>query len=248
MAQKHLLLIHGFLEDATMWNALPPKTFSRSVKIHTPELLGHGTRPMINNPGIKDYAVDILSQLQIPTEDAVVVVGHSMGGYVAIEVMKLLGESAHALCLFHSTGREDSETKKADRLRAFDAATQNKELYNRTVITSLFHEKKKEVLREQIENNIAIANRMSVEAITSSIMAMRDRQDHIETLKQRSYPLFYFLGDNDSRLPLTEMMEEINQLPGCVYEIAENTGHMGHMECPVEVALFLQRIVRAEMG
>lgn len=248
MAQKHLVLIHGFLEDASMWNALPPKTFSRSVKIHTPELAGHGNRPMVSNPTIRDYATDIVAQLPISPEDAVVVAGHSMGGYVAVEVMKLLGNSAHALCFLHSTGRADSEAKQADRLRAAEAATQNKELYTRTMITSLFHEKKKEMLRDAIENNISIANRMTTEAITSAILAMRIRPDQIQTLQERSYPLYYFLGDHDSRLPLDEMKEELNQLPGSVYEIAEKTGHMGHMECPGEVALFLQRIVRAEMG
>ena len=248
MAQKHLILIHGFLEDASMWNVLPPKTLSRNIQIHTPELAGHGNRLALNHADIPAFAKDIVNQLTIASEDTAVVVGHSMGGYVAIEVMKLLKASARALCLMHSTAREDTEIKKADRLRAIEAVTHNKTLYTRTMITSLFHEKKRELLRDAIENNIAIANRMEVEAITSAITAMRNRPDQLGNLRDRSYPLYYFLGDGDSRLPLDEMNEEMRQLPGCVAEIAEKTGHMGHLECPGAVALFLQRIVRAELG
>ena len=46
-----------------------------------------------------------------------VVVGHSMGGYVALEMLRKYPEAFAGLVLFHSTPNPDSEKKREDRLR-----------------------------------------------------------------------------------------------------------------------------------
>ncbi|MFN0031454.1 MAG: alpha/beta fold hydrolase [Flavobacteriales bacterium] len=248
MAKKHLLLIHGFLENAAMWQPITSRISAKNYKILTPELAGHGKRTMINGKiTIAKFAADIYEQLNWKKGDRAIVIGHSMGGYVAIELCKLLGEDVSASCLFHSTAMTDSEVKRADRQRAIDAAVANQSLYIRTVITSLFAEKKRVKLREQIEQNIADANAMKLDAITASISAMRERETQIEFLQQRHFPLYYFLGTEDARLPLQDMKTELDMLKGAVSEIAEKTGHMGHFECPQQAADFIQRIIRADM-
>jgi pimeloyl-ACP methyl ester carboxylesterase len=57
--------------------------------------------------------------------------------------------------------------------------------------------------------------------------------------------MFYFLGDNDSSLTNDTMLEETSQLPGAAVLIAQNTGHMGHIECPQLAGEYIQRILRS---
>jgi pimeloyl-ACP methyl ester carboxylesterase len=248
MTKKHVVFIHGFLENAHMWQHILGKISKQKLHIHTPELAGHGLRQHNDQiTSITDYAHDILQQIHIPEDEKVILIGHSMGGYTAIELCKLLGNKVSGLCLLHSTATADSSEKKEARLRAIEAVQQNKALYNRTVIVSLFAEKKREQLRTQIEQSIEDANAMDTNAIVQALHSMRNRADNVAFLKQRSFPLFYFLGTEDSRLPISELQAELELLPGAVASIAENTGHMGHMECTDLVAEFIQRIIRADL-
>ncbi len=248
MTKKHVVFIHGFLENAHMWQHILGKISKQKLHIHTPELAGHGLRPHNDQiTSIADYAHDILEQIHIPDGEKAILIGHSMSGYTALELAKLLGDKVSGLCLLHSTATADNAEKKEARLRAIEAVQQNKALYNRTVIVSLFAEKKREQLREHIEKNIADANAMDTNAIVQALHSMRNRADNVEFLKQRSFPLFYFLGTEDSRLPISELKAELELLPGAVASIAENTGHMGHMECTDLVAEFIQRIIRADL-
>ncbi len=248
MSQKHIVFIHGFLENASMWKHVLGHLSKKEFAIHTVELAGHGTRGLLNtNATMADFAKDIYQQIEKKKGEKTMLIGHSMGGYAALELCKLLGHDVSSLCMFHSTARADSIEKKEARDRAIEAVKKNKSLYTRTMISSLFSEKNKTNLRSQIEKNIVVANAIETAAIINSLNAMRNRNDHLNWLLQRSFPLYYFLGDEDARLPLTEMHEELNQLPGAVSEIIPNIGHMGHLECLKQASSFIQRVIRADM-
>ena len=60
---------------------------------------------------------DLLDQLKI---DQCTLIGHSMGGYIALAFAALYPERLNAFGLFHSTAYPDSEEKKATRRKAID--------------------------------------------------------------------------------------------------------------------------------
>ena len=93
MGKRHLIFIHGFLENADMWGNLRTRLSAKSHTILTPELAGHGSRASIGaHPTISHFADDIAQQLNWRKGNRAIVVGHSMGGYVAIELCKILGD------------------------------------------------------------------------------------------------------------------------------------------------------------
>ena len=136
-----------------------------------------------------------------------------MGGYVACGLAKLIPEKIHGLCLFHSSVRADSAAKKEDRLRAVELLRQNKSLFTRTLISSLFNPAKRAQFDSEVETAIEVAQKMSVEEICNAIMAMRNRPDNLEWMKSRSFPLYYFVGDSDARFSLEEMNEDRPEAP-----------------------------------
>lgn len=248
MSSRHLILIHGFLEDSSMWNYILPHLSKKDYVISTPELPGHGKNKTIpKDKTAESYCAYLLQQLDLKSDDTAIVIGHSMGGYLATTLVQMMPCKVHSLCLFHSKAGSDSEQKIADRKRAIDAARENKELYVRTMINGIFGSANKIRCHEEIERQIAYASQLSFETIEAALSVMIQRPDNIERMKQRNFSLYYFLGDNDNSLPLEVMHQEIAQLPGSVAHIAQDIGHMGHIERTKEAAEFLQRILRTNV-
>lgn len=224
-----------------MWENLIP-FLKKDYLVHVPELPGHGNKEYRGEKTIEEMATSVASE--IPANS--VVVGHSMGGYVAASIAKLFPEKINSLCLFHSRAGEDEPEKKLNRDRAIAAVQQNKGLYAQTLISGLFNPNFKSRYYRVINAQIDEAKKMKTEAIVGSLLAMKQRPDHIDIIKKRSFPLYYFLGDSDPVLPLNVVQQEIAQLPGSVTCIAQGAGHMGHFESSREAQEFIQRIARAE--
>lgn len=246
MSKHHIVFLHGFLENSSMWKPILNRISKTPFEIHLPELPGHGTRPLLSStPDMDRYADDVLSQIPIASEESFIFIGHSMGGYLGCNIARRYPEKIKALCLFHSKASPDSPEKKAARDRAAEAARDNKELYIRMMISGLFSPTNREKLHDTIELLIEQANSMSVEAIQQALLVMKNRSNELPTLIDRNFPLFYFLGDQDPSLPLSDMKEELNQTPGSAHLIIEGIGHMGHFENPHVAGEFIQRILRS---
>lgn len=245
MAQKHLILIHGFLENSSMWQPLLDRVSKREWNIQFVQLPGHGSHthlPADISP--EAYIQDLMSQIEIGEGEKAFVVGHSMGGYLAAHLVQRMPEKVSGLLLFHSKAGADNEEKIAARKKAIETARQAKELYVRTMITSLFNPDHREESHHNIEDQIEYAQNLSIETIAASHAVMLSRTSAVEGLKNRSFSLFYFLGKKDPSLPEDIMLEELAQLKGAVVYWSEVAAHMSHFESPKEAGDFLQRILR----
>lgn len=237
MAYPNVLLIHGFLETEAMWKfllpALPGGVSHTCVSLPASE----PGAPLM--AGIAEAASEICSRL----EGKWLVIGHSMGGYVAAEIAHQQPHRVEGLCMLHSTATADSPERQRDRLRAIEALYAGKHRYVRTMINSLFHDPALALAarEEMIDHAVSLDEAQ----VASCIQAMMRRHDHVATLAARAFPLYYFLGTADSRLPVTMMQEELSRLPGAVAHFADGCGHMGHLECPGEVIAFVRRVLMA---
>lgn len=246
MSKRHIAFIHGFLEDATMWQTMMGHLTKKDFIIHTPEIPGHGkNKSLPAEHTVESYAKNIFDQINPLDGEKVFLIGHSMGGYISASIAAMWPDKVSGLCFFHSKAGADTDQKKQDRLRAIEAINNNKSLYVRTMINSLFSPKKSEVLRDAIEQQIATASELDAEVMVAAHRVMMNRTDRVPEMKHRHFPLYYFLGDSDPSLPKELLEQELAQLPGAVAHFASDTGHMGHLECNAEAGAFLQRILHA---
>ena len=120
-----VVLLHGFLENQTMWNDYIPE-FSKKYRVITIDLLGHGqTECMGYVHTMEDMADAVHAVLARNSESAKpFFVGHSMGGYVALAFAELYPDNVKGLVLLNSTSRADSDERKANRDRAITAVKQ----------------------------------------------------------------------------------------------------------------------------
>lgn len=232
---RKLVLIHGFLGHHDMWNEILPET---DAEIFTPQLAGHGNHHLFEHPSIEAYARDVLQQIQFDPEDELELVGHSMGGYVALEIAKQFPLNVEKIALFHSTAQADSDLKKQDRLRAMEAAREHQALYAANLIDGLFFEP--QLHREDISNQLKKIAAMQAVNTIQSLQAMRDREESVSFLKNQVFPIWYFHGMQDNVLQTERMKLEWQELPQALVVRQEQCGHMGHIEQEESAKKFLQ--------
>jgi pimeloyl-ACP methyl ester carboxylesterase len=234
-----LVLIHGFLENATMWRPLLPATEQYPVRF-MPDLPGHGSNSNEFPPSLQKVSTQLWEEMlqQFP-DNEFILIGHSMGGYIAAEIALSHPQKIKGLCFFHSTAQGDSVEKKANRQRAMDALAANKELYTGTMIRSLFANLDTPEMNDLVGELIHAAGKIRQSDIHHCLVAMRDRMDYQTKIKEAGFPVAYLLGDSDSRLPLSEMLPEINGLPHIKAKVLPNCGHMSQWEKPEEARVFL---------
>lgn len=120
-----VVLLHGYLENLSMWDNLVPE-FSKKNRVITIDLLGHGQSDcsgyIHSMEEQADMVAEVLSQLKIKKA---ILIGHSMGGYVALAFAELYSERIKALVLMNSTSLADNDEKKHNRDRAIQAVKKN---------------------------------------------------------------------------------------------------------------------------
>jgi len=62
---KHLVFLHGFLENSTMWQPVLDRISKSTFKIHFPEIPGHGKNLAIpENHDVANYADNFILELE----------------------------------------------------------------------------------------------------------------------------------------------------------------------------------------
>ena len=136
--------------------------------------------------------------------------------------------------------------KISERHRAIEAARDNKDLYVRAMLTGTFHPDNRARCVPELESMIKDAQKLPFATIENSQRVMIDRPDRIADMRARKFPLYYFLGDQDSSLPADIMQNELMQMPGAVAHVLQGIGHMGHIESTRKSAEFIQRVLLAD--
>ncbi len=223
-----VVLLHGFLENKNMWSEFI-SDFSKKNRVITIDLLGHGETECLgyihSMEDNADVVHEVLSHLRIRKA---VIVGHSMGGYVALAFAELYPDTLKAFVLLNSTSRADSEERKINRDRAVKAVKQNYANFIRLSIGNLFSEDNREKLTVEIEKVKTEALKTPLQGIVASLEGMKTRKDREVLLHLTSYPKVLLLGEKDPVLNYTETKEQIESTN--VQLITFPDGHMSHIE------------------
>ncbi|WP_281297958.1 alpha/beta fold hydrolase [Flavobacterium limnophilum] len=223
-----VVLLHGFLENKTMWQDLVPE-LSKKNRIITIDLLGHGETECLGYiHSMEDNAEivqAVLSKLRIRKA---VFVGHSMGGYVALAFAELYPEKVRALVLLNSTSKADSEERKTNRDRAIKAVKKDYTTFIRLSIGNLFSPDNRERLIDEIEKVKNEALKTPLQGVVASLEGMKIRKDREVLLHLTPYPKMLILGKKDPVLIYEIALEQIEDT--AVKLITLPDGHMSHIE------------------
>ena len=231
-----VVFLHGFLESISMWENLSLESIHfQSILIDLP---GHGKSKNEDNSPIPsmDYmanrVIDTLNQLGIKKYN---VVGHSMGGYVAL-VLKKIDERCKKVVLLNSNFWEDSIEKQKDRVRVADIVFKNKNLFLKEAIPNLYNDQLK--YKTEIAVLLKEALKMNSFSIAYASLAMSKRMDFTELISQKPTDFVIVQGEIDVIVPKL-IMESKDVLQNVPYYLIKTTGHMSHFENPIEIKKML---------
>ncbi|MFI3261744.1 MAG: alpha/beta fold hydrolase [Rikenellaceae bacterium] len=119
-AEKCILLLHGYMESIDVWDELFDY-LKKDYRVIAYDLPGHGISEIKSEVHTMDYLAEcgmhILKDLGIEKCN---IVGHSMGGYVALAFAQNYPEMCESITLLHSSPFADSEQRKKDRQKEID--------------------------------------------------------------------------------------------------------------------------------
>lgn len=238
-----VVLLHGFLENQTMWKDLHSE-LSKKNRIITIDLLGHGkTESMGYVHSMEENAKvvqAILSHLRIRK---VILVGHSMGGYVALAFAELFSQKMKGLVLLNSTSFEDSSERKKNRDRAIKAVKKDYETFIRLSIANLFSPDNRDQLSTTIEQVKIQALKTPLQGIVASLEGMKIRKERAFILQSSSYPKLLILGKKDPVLNYDENSEQLINTD--VELVTFPDGHMSHVENRKELQKVLMDFLKS---
>ncbi|HSD15500.1 MAG TPA: alpha/beta hydrolase [Flavobacterium sp.] len=223
-----IVLLHGFLENATMWDSYVAE-FSNKYRVITIDLLGHGqTECMGYVHTMEDMADSVHAVLHELRVRKAVFVGHSMGGYVALAFAELYPDNVKGIALLNSTSRADSEERKLNRDRAIKAVKQNYSAFITMSIANLFSEENRDKLVDEIESVKVEALKTPLQGIVAASEGMKIRKDREVILHFAPYPILLILGKKDPVLVYEDNLEQIEGTD--VKLVSFPDGHMSHIE------------------
>ena len=220
-----VVFLHGFLESKTMWESICNEEEFCAILIDLP---GHGEsgEQLQAAHSMRAMAKEIKRVIDALGIQDYVVVGHSMGGYVGLELIQMDARCQRIL-LLNSNFWSDSVEKKRDRKRVADIVVTNKTLFLYEAIPNLFVDPNAH--DSHVKALIQEASEMSAEAIAACSIAMSKREDHSGWVSENANIITVVQGTADQIVPESLMKEKLGTVD-CTYVSIEGTGHMAHLE------------------
>ena len=224
-----VILLHGYTGDHRVWEALVP-ALARDFRVIVPDLPGCGQSAVPPEPSIPGMAAAVVALLDELAVDRATVVGHSMGGYTALEMLARTPERLTALGLLHShpyAQLSDEEPRHRQRSIAF-MERHGAALYVKQLIPTLFAPDYTH--RLELEKQSYRALETPTAGLIACQRAMLHRTDHTTTLVDSPVPVLQLHGRHDALIP-TGTQESMSVLAtDTTVHWLNGAGHFGMVE------------------
>ena len=236
-----VMLLHGFAEDSNIWKE-QVSFLQNHCKLILPDLPGSGKSEMLNKEkvSIEDYAHCMNALLKNENISRVILLGHSMGGYITLAFAELYPDTLKAFGFVHSSAFADSEDKKLSRKKSI-ALIEEYGVYPflKNTLPNLFAENYKKQHPEKVLELIEQGKNFTPNALIQYYNAMTARPDRTQVLQNSAIPVLFIMGSEDVATPLSDLLKQVH-LPKVSYiHIIEDSGHMSMCEQPEKLNHYL---------
>lgn len=253
-AGEVLLLIHGMGGNSNNWQAMIP-ALSKKFRVVAPDLLGHGqTDKPRGDYSLGAFAVwlrDFLDALGIPR---VTIVGHSLGGGIAMQFAHQHHDYCERLILV-SSGGLGGEVNPALRLFSvpgsgvlLQLASSKPVLKARKALSAL--KSTDEDLSHHWEAHAALSNPENRQAFLRTLRAVVDRRGQAVCALNRLHfnatkPVMVISGDQDPVIPIAHAYAAHQAMPHSRLHIIPGVAHHPHTAQPDTVASLIHDFIDA---
>lgn len=240
-AGRPVLLIHGFPLDHTMWSAQIDALAERCLVL-APDLRGFGESSLGNadperGVSMEQYADDLAELLDaLSIHEPVVLVGFSMGGYIAWQFVRKYAGRLRALVQCDTKAAADTDEARAGRLKIAESVAE----WGAARVAQMMGPKLLAPQTFQTQPDVVAAVRRVVErtspaAIAAAQRGMAARPDLTSFLPKIDVPTMVLVGAHDAISPPDEMRAIAQAIPRAEFVEIPDAGHMTTMENPAAV-------------
>jgi 3-oxoadipate enol-lactonase len=227
-----LLLIHGWPHNRTLW-AGQMSGLATQARCLAPDLRGFGSSTVHDPYSIEQYADDLVALLDARGIERVVVNGLSMGGYVALAMLRRHRSRVRALVLTSTRATADTDEAREKRARLVEFVEQHgvealAQRQLKAMVGATTFDRRPEV-RESLRQLMAAA---PVEGVIGGLRAMAARADATDLLPTIDVPTLVVGGAEDSFTAPDELRAMADRIPGSRLELLAGCGHVCAYERP----------------
>ncbi len=235
-----VIFIHGFPFDRNIWK---PQTEVLKNRFYTIsyDIRGFGASDLGDGQYTVELFVDdligLLDHLKIGRG---VLVGLSMGGYIALRAAERNPERVRGLVLCDTRSEADSNEGKIRRAdQARNLKQEGTKEFARTFVGGLFYEKTFAEKPEIVESIRTTIERTSPLSIAGTLIALAGRTDTTPALYNIRVPTLILVGRHDGLTPVSASTAMREKIPGAEMHIIPHAAHLSNLENPEEFNLHL---------
>jgi len=225
-----VVFLHAFPLDASMWDSQVETLGDR--RILAPDFPGFGGRPA-GEADLEDFARAVLEEMDDAGIARAVLVGLSMGGYVALRLHAMAPDRVAALVLADTRAGADDEAGKTRRTdQAARARRDGVGWLPDALLPALLG---KSTLRDRpgVASRVRdIMGESDPEGVARALEAMRGRPDSTAELPRIRVPVLVLVGEEDTLTPAAEARKIAEGVPNGRLVLLPDVGHLSNLEGP----------------
>ncbi|HSS26590.1 MAG TPA: alpha/beta hydrolase [Usitatibacter sp.] len=227
MAATPLFFLPGLLEDA--------QAFAAQI-----EALGETAACSVADLTASDSIAALAAEaLRQAPRGSFCLAGHSMGGYVALEIMRTAPQRVERLALLNTHARPDSEEATANRRRLMALAEKDFPAVIEALMPKLMTAEHQQDLglRGTITEMALGVGKEGFARQETAIIGRIDSRPHLAAIR---CPTLVVAARHDQLMPVEILQELASGIPRARLEIVEDSGHMSTLEQAGKVADLLE--------
>ena len=237
-----VVLLHAYPCNHTMWLEQALALANAGYRVLAPDLPGFGQSELPTGPpDLAHSAAEVLATLDAARVASFSLGGLSMGGYVAMEILRQAPDRVERLLLVDTKATDDGPEARQAREDVAAAALAAGSLapLAEGMLTGLLGETTRATNPEAVERTRVFIESADARAAAWSMRAMAKRPDSLPDLARFAGPALVLAGQEDTLSPLAEQQLMTAALPNVETVYLPECGHLSALEKPAEVSLEL---------
>lgn len=223
-----------------MWDEVADEIAANGWQVFTPDFRGCGGAADWNteSPSLTDLAKDVLSLMDNFGIEKFVVGGCSLGGYVAMELMRIAPNRLAASILIDTKASSDDESQIQNRLRVAIQVEEARttEAFCRAMLPNVLGKTTAALHPDKVEFTKSLMSDSRVNGVANLQRAMSQREDQHQTIFKFVGPILSIRGNEDTVASGEDHAKIVVAAKDAIHVEINECGHLAPIEKPIETS------------
>lgn len=229
-----LVFIHAFPLSSRMWD-INRSAFSKNFEFITIDLPGFGKSPLTSDIStMENMATQVTQALdQMKLDGKIILAGLSMGGYVMLQLIKLIPERLRAVAFLSTRSAADTLEGREKRFKTIELIErEGLKPFAERMLPALLGGSSLRVSLPAVAAVRTWIESANPQAVCAALRGMAERPDMTFLLSSIQVPALVLSGEEDTVVPPSEMEAMAGMLPESEFHKLQRAGHLLNIEQP----------------